>query len=181
MIDAGSSRDLIPCNSPFDQTKAKGKMFATNGSEVTLFETIHLIISLGVGRHLPWLFTRANVRFPVMGMDFLRHCGLIVDTVKQCLRNATTTGGEGKKIPQNPDAMILMLSKTLTLTLNHPLTMRSSRACLSLPPLKGFCVYIHACSICLIIPDSTDTKHSTILKLQVHPCFLAYEDCHPRR
>ena len=71
--------------------------------------------------------------------------------------------------------MILMLSKTLTLTLNHPLTMRSSRACLSPPPLKGFCVYIHACSICLIIPDSTDTKHSTILKLQVHPCFLAYE------
>ena len=101
MIDTGNSRSLLPCNVPPDQTKAKGKMFAANESEVTLFETVRLIISLGVGRHLPWQFTRANIQFPVIGMDFLRHHGLIVDTVKQCLRNAITTGGEGKK--KNPE------------------------------------------------------------------------------
>ena len=61
MIDTGSSRSLLPCDLSPDQTKAKGKMFAANGFEVTLFETVHLIISLGVGRHLPWQFTRANV------------------------------------------------------------------------------------------------------------------------
>ena len=102
MIDTGSSRSLLPYNLPPDQTKAKGKMFAASESEVTLFETVRLIISLEVGRHLPWQFTRANVRFPVIGMDFLRHQGLIVDTVKQCLHNAITTGGEGKKKDPEP-------------------------------------------------------------------------------
>ena len=180
MIDTGSSRSLLPCDLSPDQTKAKGKMFAAKGSEVTLFETVHLIVSLGVGRHLPWQFTRANVRFPVIGMDFLRHYGLIVDTVKQCLRNATTIEGEEKKKPQNPDAVIL-LSKILTLTLNQSLTMRLSKPCLSPPPLKSICTLTHACLIYLITPDRTDTKPITILKLQAHPCFLAYEDCHLRR
>ena len=78
-------------------------------------------------------------------MDFLRHYGLIVDTVKQCLRNATSPGGEGKKKTQNPDAMVLLLSKILTLTLNQSLTVRLSRACLSPPPLKSFCTSTHAC------------------------------------
>ena len=99
MIDTGSSSSLLPCNLLSDQTKVKGKIFAANGSEVMLFETVHLIISLGVGRHLPWQFTRANIRLSVIGMNFLRHYGLIVDTVTQCLRNALTTGGEGKKKP----------------------------------------------------------------------------------
>ena len=99
MIDTGSSSSLWPSNLPYDQTKAKEKMFAANGSEVMLFETFHLIIPQGMGRHLPWQFTTANVRFPVIGMDFLRIYGLIVDTVKQCLHNATTTGSEGKKKP----------------------------------------------------------------------------------
>ena len=35
-------------------------------------------------------------------MDFLWHYGLIVDTVKPCLRNATTTGREKKKKTSEP-------------------------------------------------------------------------------
>ena len=62
-----------------------------------LFETVHLIISLKVGRHLFLQFIRANFQFPVIGIDFLRHYGLVVDVMKQCLRNATTTGNEVKK------------------------------------------------------------------------------------
>ena len=85
MIDTGSFRSLLSSNLPSDQAKPKGKMFAANRSEVMLFETVHLIISLGVGCHLHWQFTRANVRFPVIGMDFLQHYGFIVHTVKQML------------------------------------------------------------------------------------------------
>ena len=111
VIDTGSSRSLLPRNLRFDQSKAIEKMFVDNGSEAMLFETVHLIISLGVGRHLPWQFTKANVRFPAIRIDFFRHYGLIIDTVKLCLRNATTTGNEGKK--PSSDVMVFLLSKTL--------------------------------------------------------------------
>ena len=64
-------------------------MFVANGSEVCLFETVHLTVSLGLKRLFLWQFKRASVRFPVIGMDFLRHHGLAVDTVGKCLQDAT--------------------------------------------------------------------------------------------
>ena len=61
LINTGSCRSLQPCDLPSNHARANGKMFAASDSEVCLFETVYLTVSLGLERHFSWQFKRASV------------------------------------------------------------------------------------------------------------------------
>ena len=96
LIDTGSSKSLLPCDQSSDPVCATGKMLAANDSEINLFETVPLTVSLGTGKPLPWQFRKASIRHPIIGMDFLRHYGLAIDPLKGCLLKLASTEQEAR-------------------------------------------------------------------------------------
>lgn len=57
----------------------KIKLYAANGSPIATFGQKRLNIDLGLRRSFDWPFTIAEVRTPIIGADFIRHYGLLID------------------------------------------------------------------------------------------------------
>ena len=80
LIDTGAEVSVIP-PSP---TERKHKqdclgLRAVNGSSITTFGTRSLTLDLGLRRVFRWIFVIADTHMPIIGADFLREHGLLVD------------------------------------------------------------------------------------------------------
>uniref|UniRef100_A0A5S6Q617 RNA-directed DNA polymerase n=1 Tax=Trichuris muris TaxID=70415 RepID=A0A5S6Q617_TRIMR len=70
------------------------ELFAANGSRITTFGTRTLLLDFGLPRRFQWKFVVADVRWPILGTDFLRHFRFLVDVgqnrlIESTLRTAT--------------------------------------------------------------------------------------------
>ena len=63
---------------------------AVNETPIHTYRKRSLTINLGLRRSLPWIFIIADVQKPILGADFLRHFGLLIDMRQHQLHNATT-------------------------------------------------------------------------------------------
>ena len=63
---------------------------AANNSSITTFGKRSLGLDLHLQRSLPWVFTIADVRNPIIGADFLNHFHLLVDIHHQKLIDTLT-------------------------------------------------------------------------------------------
>ncbi|KER25763.1 hypothetical protein T265_06864 [Opisthorchis viverrini] len=70
---------------------------AANGTSIKTYGEKLLTLDLGLRRQFPWVFTVADVKKPIIGMDFLTSFGLTVDLHRrQLLDNSTTLSINGK-------------------------------------------------------------------------------------
>lgn len=65
-------------------------LFAANGTEIKTFGEKRLLLSLGLRRQLYWTFVVADVSCPIIGADFLRHYGILVDVRRGKLIDSET-------------------------------------------------------------------------------------------
>ena len=63
---------------------------AVNNTPLRTYGKWSLTLNLGLRRPLPWIFIVADVQKPIIGADFLRHFGLLVDIKEHQLIDATT-------------------------------------------------------------------------------------------
>lgn len=63
---------------------------AVNGTQIDTFGTHSLTVTLGLRRSFLWVFTIADVKIPILGADFLRHFGLLVDVSRNRLTDSVT-------------------------------------------------------------------------------------------
>ena len=80
LIDTGAQVSVIPPTS--FQRKQKNNSFqlqAVNSSPIATYGSQLLTLDLGLRRKFPWVFVIADVQTPILGADFLRHFGLLVD------------------------------------------------------------------------------------------------------
>lgn len=61
------------------------KLYAANGSEIRTYGTRNLELDVKLGKPLRWTFIVADVKQPIIGADFLRYYGLLVDLNAQQL------------------------------------------------------------------------------------------------
>ena len=54
-------------------------LLATNNLPIVTYGTCLLMLNLGLCCTFRWVFMVANVRNPILGADFLKHYGLVVD------------------------------------------------------------------------------------------------------
>ena len=52
---------------------------AANGIPIPTYGTRSLTLNLGLRRPYRWVFIVADVKYPILGADFLGHHGLIID------------------------------------------------------------------------------------------------------
>lgn len=82
LVDTGSDLCVYPFKYLRGQCRQKIKyeLFAANGSPISTYGWINFTLDLGLRRAFNWRFVIADVTKPIIGVDFLSHYGLLVDT-----------------------------------------------------------------------------------------------------
>lgn len=98
LVDTGADISIIPPTSFVSKTPSDDfiKLYATNGTPIQTFGSRTLELNIGLRRSFTWSFIIAEFTKPIMGADFLKHYGLLVDLKRKCLidsiTNLTTSG-----------------------------------------------------------------------------------------
>ena len=91
LIDTGAEISvLLLC--PGDRRNASGgiQLQAANGTSIRTFGERSVQLDLGLAKSFTWKFTIAEVTKPIIGADFLRYFGLLVDVGRKRLMDAET-------------------------------------------------------------------------------------------
>ena len=90
LVDTGSEVSALPASHLERRTNANGrKLSAANGSSISTYGSRHLSLRLGEGI-FSWSFIIADVERPLLGADFLRYTGFLVDVRGQQLVDPST-------------------------------------------------------------------------------------------
>lgn len=90
LVDTGAEASILPATSHDKQYLTAGRpLSAANGSDIRTFGTRSIKLLLGK-QHFKWNFILAAVTRPILGADFLRHSGMLVDVRGKQLVNAQT-------------------------------------------------------------------------------------------
>ncbi|PAA57175.1 hypothetical protein BOX15_Mlig016814g2 [Macrostomum lignano] len=88
LVDTGAEVSIFPVDGSDARLHTPGPpLFAANGSLIRTFGTRQLTLDLGI-RRCSWPFILAEVSRPLIGADFLRHHGLLVDLPHRRLLDA---------------------------------------------------------------------------------------------
>ena len=80
LVDTGAEVSLLPASiSNRNRNQAGLPLQAANNSTISTFGTRSLTLDFSLRRSLPWVFTLASVRNPILGADFLKYYQLLVD------------------------------------------------------------------------------------------------------
>ena len=91
LIDTGAAISVIPPSRTERKNLSSFALRAANGTPIRTFGQRSLTLRIGLRRIFPWIFVIADVSQPIIGADFLRHFGLLVDLRAHQLRDSITT------------------------------------------------------------------------------------------
>lgn len=91
LVDTGSEVSVIPPSlSDRRHPPDKLTLTAVNNTSISTYGKRSLTLNLGLRRSFPWIFIVADVHQPIIGADFLRNFGLLVNMKQHQLSDATT-------------------------------------------------------------------------------------------
>lgn len=90
LVDTGADVSVIPYKPDFQPTQPQQQLSAANGSKINVYGTKLLRLGLGLRRNFDHVFLQATVTKPIIGADFLKKYGLMVDLQGQRLVDSTT-------------------------------------------------------------------------------------------
>ena len=93
LVDTGAEVSVIPPN-PSDKrhrTDNSTVLQAVNKSSISTYGERSLTLDLGLRRTFRWIFIIADISTPIIGADFLREFGLLVDLKHSKLHDTTTS------------------------------------------------------------------------------------------
>ncbi|RLJ22716.1 hypothetical protein DJ031_00335 [bacterium endosymbiont of Escarpia laminata] len=91
LIDTGAEISVLPPSAEDRRNPSVGmQLQAANGSSIRTFGDRSVQVDLGLAKAFTWTFTIAEVTKPIIGADFLRYFGLLVDVGRKRLMDAET-------------------------------------------------------------------------------------------
>ena len=92
LVDTGAEVSVIPPTCT-DRRNQQGhfSLQAVNNTNIATYGARSLSLDLGLRRTFRWVFVIADVKQPLLGADFIRHFGLLVDVRQNTLSDSTTT------------------------------------------------------------------------------------------
>ena len=79
LLDTGAKINMIPPCRFYKPYYGPQDLIAANGIPIRIFGTKKLNIDVGARYTLRWTFKVAAVSLPIIGIDFMRHFGLVLD------------------------------------------------------------------------------------------------------
>ncbi|CAH8470151.1 unnamed protein product [Dicrocoelium dendriticum] len=128
---------VIPANAHNKHTKPTYNLRAANGSPIASYGQRMMNLDLNLRRDFHWVFTVASVPFAIIGIDFLRHFGLLVDAGRnRILDDHTKLGVDGVLSDAPIINPVIRIADAptdyLSLLYEHPRLVRSAA---ELPPV----------------------------------------------
>ena len=91
LVDTGAEVSAVPRSRAHQRTQCQGPALqAVNNTTIATYGTCSLTLDLGLRRTFRWVFIIADVSKPILGADFLKHFGLLVDMRAQRLTDSAT-------------------------------------------------------------------------------------------
>ncbi|GFU76554.1 retrovirus-related Pol polyprotein from transposon 17.6 [Trichonephila clavipes] len=88
LIDSGSEICVIPPSPTMNKSpQSNFSLFAANNTKIPAYGMVRKELNLGLRRPFIWTFIIADVSFPIIGADFLKHFNLLIDLKKKDLSN----------------------------------------------------------------------------------------------
>ncbi|GFW43276.1 uncharacterized protein TNCV_1350391 [Trichonephila clavipes] len=89
-VDTGADLSVIPPTQAEKRKPSDFKLEAANSTIIKTYGSKVLKLDLGLRRQFTWSFTIADVKKPILGTDFLKHFGLLVDLKRRRLLDSVT-------------------------------------------------------------------------------------------
>ncbi|XP_037521495.1 uncharacterized protein LOC119398750 [Rhipicephalus sanguineus] len=108
LVDTGAEVSVLTVGSTDCRVPSAAHLQAVNNTTIATYGHRSLPLDLGLNRTFRWIFIVAAVKFAILGADFLRHFGLLVDVCNRRLHNpvsqATLLGSPSQHPPLSPTA-----------------------------------------------------------------------------
>ncbi|GFT83403.1 gag-pol polyprotein [Trichonephila clavipes] len=75
-------------------------LYAANGTEIPTYGTKRILLDLGLRRQFTWSSVIADVRQPIIGVDFLKYFNLLVDAKHHRVIDANTKLSSNGQLPK---------------------------------------------------------------------------------
>lgn len=86
LVDTGAEMSILPPTPAQKRHPLPGRhLVAANGSNIPTYGMRSVTLDLGLRRIFRWIFTIADVTYPLLGSDFLSHFDLDVSVHHRCL------------------------------------------------------------------------------------------------
>lgn len=90
LVDTGADVSVIPPRDKCISRVFSTKIYAANGTPIDTYGDRLITVDLGLRRTFQWRFCAANVSRPIIGADFIKHFGLMVDLKNRRLIDTST-------------------------------------------------------------------------------------------
>lgn len=91
LIDTGADISVLPPTAEEKKSPPKSfVLYAANSTKIRTYGTKIVNCNIGLRRKFLWSFIVADVAQPIIGSDFLKHFGLLVDVKNNQLIDSTT-------------------------------------------------------------------------------------------
>lgn len=91
LVDTGAQVSIIPpLRAERSHRQGNFNLLAVNNTEIATYGVRSLTLDLGLRRTFRWVFVLADVKQPILGIDFLSHFGLLVDVRRNQLSDSAT-------------------------------------------------------------------------------------------
>lgn len=101
LIDTGADISVIPKSyAPYAEVQQDLTLYAANHSKIRTYGTKRITLDLGLRRRFSWSFVIADVRQPIIGIDFLKYFNLLVDARNHKVIDALTKLASDGKLPE---------------------------------------------------------------------------------
>ena len=105
LIDTGAAFSIIPYSSA--SPTSGPQLSGPSGKQIRCWGETAVDLQLS-GQSFSWKFLRAAVSFPIIGVDFLRAHGLLVDPVNNRLVSAAGLALQGQAVESTPSASVIV-------------------------------------------------------------------------
>jgi histidinol phosphatase-like PHP family hydrolase len=111
LVDTGSDVCVLPYTPNMTLKNTNDfKLFTATGSDIKTYGTKTISLALNLRRNFSWPFIIANVDKPIIGADFLKHFGLMVDLKNSRLYDPLTKlKSEGNSVTNEQTSVTLIV------------------------------------------------------------------------
>ena len=110
LIDTGADISVLPRRYALHHTREReGSLYAANGSSIATYGRTLRTVDFGLGKSYAWEFTTADVTYPILGADFLKHFQLAVNLHDRTISDRTQGKTIKGTVPTQPHSTISAL------------------------------------------------------------------------
>lgn len=112
LVDTGADVSVIPPPKTNQLSPSDFKLYAANSSSIKTYGKQLISLDLGLRRRFKWNFIIADVSRPIIGADFLKEYGLLVDIKQKRLIDPLTSLSVATKIIKGPSSFLTPLDSS---------------------------------------------------------------------